>query len=98
MFIPYPENYIINYVVDKNKLKTKMAKKIVRLHLIDKVTNKEFSVTDSDKIIRILSKPVEDIELDYDVGENVKMGTSRELIGERVQIGDEGFEMEIPEH
>jgi len=75
-----------------------MAKKIVRLHLIDPKDNHEFSVIDSDEIIRILSHPKTDIDLDYDVGQNVKMGTSRELIGERVQIGDENFEMEIPEH
>lgn len=71
-------------------------KQIVRVYVKDQKTGREKGEMDPDKIVAALSKPTEDLELDYDIGNNVKMGTSRELIGEKVKVGD--MEIEIPEH
>lgn len=73
-------------------------KEIVRIYVKDPKTGRERGEMDPEKIVAALSKPTEDIELDYDNGSglNVRMGTSTELIGEKVKIGD--MEIEIPSH
>jgi hypothetical protein len=48
-------------------------------------------------MITLLSKPQEDIDLDYhDSRGHAKVATSRDLIGETVQVGE--VEIEIPVH
>lgn len=71
-------------------------KQIVRLHVYDPKLKREVGIMDPEEIAKRLNKPTEDIELDYDEGNNVRMGTSRELIGETVKVGE--VEMEIPDH
>jgi hypothetical protein len=71
-------------------------KKIMRVYVPDQKTGVEKSITEPDEIAKILSKPKADLDLDYDVGQNFKMGTSKELIGQTVIVGD--LEMVIPEH
>lgn len=73
-------------------------KTIVRVYLKDPKTGREMGEMEPDKIVAALAKPTEDIELDYDdgSGRNVKMGTSRELVGEKVRVGE--MEIEIPAH
>jgi len=71
-------------------------KEIVRLYVYDSKLKREVGINDPDEIVKRLIKPTEDIELDYDVGRNVRMGTSRELIGETVRVGE--IEFEIPKH
>jgi len=71
-------------------------KEIVRLHMFDPKLKREVGIMDPEEIVKRLSKPTEDIELDYDEGTNVKMGTSRELIGETVRVGE--IEFKIPNH
>ena len=51
---------------------------------------------DPEQIVKILSKPTDDIDLDFNEGNNVKMGSSRELIGESVLVGE--MDIVIPEH
>jgi hypothetical protein len=71
-------------------------KKIVRVYVIDPKSKREKGVMEPEEIMKVLSKPTESIELDYDEGQNVRMGNSSELIGETVKIGE--FELEIPVH
>ena len=73
-------------------------KEIVRIYVKDPKTGRERGEMDPEKIVAALSKPTEDIELDYDdgSGRNVRMGTSKELAGEKVKVGD--MEIEIPAH
>lgn len=73
-------------------------KEIVRIYVKDPKTGRERGEMDPDKIVAALSKPTEDIELDYDdgSGRNVRMGTSKELVGEKVKVGD--MEIEILAH
>jgi len=73
-------------------------KEIVRIYVKDPKTGRERGEMDPEKIVAALSKPTEDIELDYDdgSGRNVRMGTSMELVGEKVKVGD--MEIEIPAH
>jgi len=72
-------------------------KEIVRIYVKDPKTGRERGEMDPEKIVAALSKPTEDIELDYDgSGRNVRMGTSKELVGEKVKVGD--MEIEIPAH
>ena len=49
-----------------------------------------------EEIMKVLSKPKTAVELDYDEGQNVRMGNSADLIGETVRVGE--FELEIPVH
>lgn len=73
-------------------------KEIVRIYVKDPKTGRERGEMDPEKIVAALSKPTEDIELDYAYcsGRNVRMGTSKELVGEKVKVGD--MEIEIPAH
>ena len=71
-------------------------KKIVRVYVIDPKTKRERGVMEPEAIMKVLSKPTGPVELDYDEGQNVRMGNSSELIGETVKIGE--FELEIPVH
>lgn len=64
--------------------------------MIDPKTGREKGEMDPDKIVAALSKPDEDMELDYNIGHNVKMGTSKELIGQTVRVGE--MELEVPPH
>lgn len=68
-------------------------KKIVRLHVFDRKLGREVGINDSNDIIKRLNKVKEDTELDYLEGGSVKMGTSRELIGETVMIGEDTLEI-----
>ena len=70
-------------------------KTIVRLYL--QQGDKEVCVKDEPGMIKILSAPTEDIDLDYhDERGFAKIATSRDLIGQTVIIGDS--ELEIPNH
>ena len=71
-------------------------KKIERLHVYDPKLKRELGINDQGEILDRLNNPTEDIELDYLEGGGAKMGTSRELIGETVKVGD--VELEIPQH
>lgn len=68
-------------------------KKIIRIY----EGPKEVCIKDPEQIVKKLSKPAEDYQLDYFENERTIMGTSRELIGETVAIGDT-FEIAIPQH
>lgn len=68
---------------------------ILRLYPI--VDGKETCVREPKEIAKILAKPTEEIDLDYERAGRVKMGSSREFIGETVIIGDD-IEIQIPEH
>lgn len=71
-------------------------KTIVRIYAFDKKLKRDVAITDENEIVEALSNPVLAIDLDYNTGSNVKMGTSQELIGEVVKVGD--MEVRIPEH
>jgi hypothetical protein len=71
-------------------------KNIVRVYHVDIKNNREVAITDNEEIVKILSKLTCEIDLDYDIGKNVKMGTSKELIGETVRVGE--FEIQVPKH
>lgn len=70
-------------------------KKILRLYPI--VDGQETCVREAKEIAKILSNPKEELDLDFEHGGRVKMGSSRDFIGETVQIGED-LELEIPEH
>ena len=70
-------------------------KTILRLYIQE--DGKEVCERDPAKIANMLKEPAQDYDLDYSNARgHVFMGTSSELIGETVQVGDEEFE--IPEH
>ena len=70
-------------------------KQIVRLYLQQE--GKEVCVKDEKEMIKILSNPKEEIDLDYhDARGFAKIATSKDLIGQTVIIGDS--ELEIPNH
>lgn len=71
-------------------------KEIVRIYVTDPKTGRDVAVTDPDKIVSALSNPKKEIDLDYNVGSNVKMGSSTDFIGETVRVGS--MEIEIPAH
>ena len=71
-------------------------KNIVRVYTTDPKSGKEVTVRDPEQIVKVLSKPTTELELDYMEGERCKMGTSRELIGEPVMAED--FNILIPTH
>jgi hypothetical protein len=71
-------------------------KTIVRVYVNDPKTGKEKGVMEPEEIMKVLSKPKTAVELDYDEGQNVRMGNSADLIGETVRVGE--FELEIPVH
>lgn len=64
-------------------------KKILRLYVW--VDGKEVCIKDPIKIIETLNNLSTDVDLDYSVGEHVKIGSTRELIGETVMVGNEDF-------
>jgi hypothetical protein len=70
-------------------------KEIVRLYLYP--DGKEVCIKDPEEMIKLLSGPTEDIDLDYhDARGFAKVSTSQELIGETVRVGE--VEIEIPNH
>ena len=70
-------------------------KQIVRLYLY--ADGKETCIKDPQEMIRLLSDPQEEIDLDYhDARGFAKVATSKELAGQTVIIGE--VEIEIPEH
>lgn len=69
--------------------------KIIRLYPI--VDGQETCVRDAKEIAKILAKPTEELDLDFEQGGKVKMGSSLDFVGETVLIGDD-LELEIPEH
>lgn len=71
-------------------------KNIVRVYVLDPKTKREKSIMEPDQVIKVLSSLTEDTEIDYDTGKNVRMGTTKELIGETVKVGE--FEILIPKH
>jgi len=71
-------------------------KTIVRVYVKDPKTGAEKGVMEPEEIMKVLSKTKEAVELDYDEGQNVRMGNSADLIGETVRVGE--YELEIPVH
>lgn len=70
-------------------------KEIVRLYVY--TAGKETCINDPAKMVKLLSDPLEEIDLDYhDARGHAKAATSKDLIGETVKVGDE--EIEIPNH
>ena len=70
-------------------------KEIVRLYIV--LEGKDVCIKDPAEMITLLSKPQEDIDLDYhDSRGHAKVATSRDLIGETVRVGE--VEVEIPVH
>jgi hypothetical protein len=70
-------------------------KTVVRLYI--QKGGKEVCVKEEKEMIKILSNPKEEIDLDYhDARGFAKIGTSKDLIGQTVIIGDS--ELEIPNH
>jgi hypothetical protein len=68
---------------------------IVRLYL--EQNGKEICIKDPAEMARLLSSVTEEIDLDYhDPRGHAKAGSSRDLIGKTVKIGD--HELEIPQH
>jgi hypothetical protein len=68
---------------------------IVRLYFY--TDGKETCVKDPHEMVRLLSDPQEEIDLDYhDARGHAKAATSKDLIGQTVKIGEE--EVQIPEH
>lgn len=62
-------------------------KQIVRLYLY--ADGKETCIKDPQEMIRLLSDPKEEIDLDYhDARGFAKVATSKDLIGETVQVGE----------
>jgi len=62
-------------------------KQIVRLYLY--TDGKETCIKDPQEMIRLLSDPQEEIDLDYhDARGFAKVATSKDLIGETVQVGE----------
>lgn len=68
---------------------------ILRIYQV--VDGKEVCIREPKEIVKILSKPKEEIDLDFEQGGRVKMGSSADFIGQTVQVG-EALELEIPEH
>ena len=70
-------------------------KEIVRLYVY--VDRKEVCIKDPAEMVKVLSNPTDDIDLDYhDARGHAKIATSRDLIGQVVKIGE--HELQIPEH
>ena len=69
-------------------------KAILRLYIETK--GQETCIKDPKEMIKILSKSKADIDLDFEYGGRVKMGSSRDFIGQTVKVGD--HELEIPAH
>jgi hypothetical protein len=70
-------------------------KKIVRLYFYH--DGKETCVKDPLEMVRLLSDPREEIDLDYhDHRGHAKAASSRDLIGETVKVGE--IEIEIINH
>ena len=53
-------------------------KTIVRLHMFDKKLKREVGIMDENRIVKELTKPTEDIELDYNENNNVRSTRSWE--------------------
>lgn len=68
---------------------------IIRIYPI--IDGQETCVREPQEIVRFLSNPDQEIDLDFSTGSSVKMGSSRDFIGETVQVGED-LEIEIPEH
>lgn len=69
-------------------------KEILRLYI--EVKGQETCIKDPKEMVKHLSKPKLDIDLDFEYGGRVKMGSSRDFIGQTVKVGDR--ELEIPAH
>jgi hypothetical protein len=70
-------------------------KEIVRLYLYP--NGKETCIKEPQEMVRLLSDPQEEIDLDYhDARGFAKVATSKDLIGQTVRVGE--VEIEIPEH
>jgi hypothetical protein len=67
---------------------------ILRIYPI--VKGQETCIKDPKEILKHLSKTKVEVDLDFNQGGRVKMGTSRDLIGQLVKVGENEFE--IPEH
>lgn len=68
---------------------------ILRLYPI--IDGKETCVREPKEIARLLANPSKEIDLDYERAGRVKMGSSRDFIGETVKVGDD-IQIQIPEH
>ncbi len=69
-------------------------KKVIRIYEVNPKTHKEESISEPEKIIAAISKPTGTVDLDYFENGSVKMGTSDDLAGETVLVGE--IEIEIP--
>lgn len=69
-------------------------KEILRLYV--EVKGQDVCIKDPKEMIKILSKPKVDIDLDFEYDGRAKMGSSRDFIGQTVKVGD--HELEIPAH
>lgn len=67
------------------------------LRIYQEVDGKEVCIREPKEIVKILSKPKQEIDLDFEQGGRVKMGSSSDFIGQTVKIGED-LELEIPEH
>ena len=66
---------------------------ILRIYPI--VKGQETCIKDPKEMIKILSKPKVDIDLDFEYGGRVKMGSSRDFIGQTVKVGDHELEIQV---
>lgn len=67
---------------------------LLRVYIIE--DNKEICIKDPKEIIKLINTTKEGLDIDYDLGQWVTMGNSRDLIGVTVKIGKDI--MEIPKH
>jgi hypothetical protein len=68
-------------------------KEILRLYI--EVKGQETCIKEPKEILKLLSKPKLDIDLDFDHGGRVKMGSSRDFIGQTVKVGDHELEIQV---
>jgi len=66
-------------------------KNVIRLYLPNGSCVKE-----PEKIMKLLSKPTCEYELDYMEGDRCKMGTAKELVAEPINV--DTFDIVIPNH
>lgn len=59
--------------------------------------NGELCIRKPEELVQLLTHPLAEIDIDYQEGKSVKMGSSKDFIGKKVKVGDE-YEIEIPEH
>jgi hypothetical protein len=67
-------------------------KEIIRIYIYP--DGKETCVKDPEEMVKLLTNPSEELDLDYnDSRGHAKAGTSRDLIGETVKVGESTIEI-----